>query len=109
MQAEYIAKISGDISGLEKAIKKANGTMKKLEDNEVLIKLDYDGNVKDFNKEFDKILKACPELPIQFQYDVNQKMLNKEINKLKDLQDLKFDINTKNADKKIQSMVDSLN
>ena len=45
MQAEYIAKISGDISGLEKAIKKANGTMKKLEDNEVLIKLDYDGNV----------------------------------------------------------------
>lgn len=108
MQAEYIAKITGDTSGLEKAIQKANGSMKKLEQDEVLIKLNYDGNVQGFNAEFDKILKSCPDLTIQFQYNVNQKMLNQELDKLKKLQDLKLDINTNNADKKIQSMIVSL-
>ena len=108
MQAEYVAKITGDTTGLEKAIQKANGSIKRLEQDEVLIKLNYDGNVQGFNAEFDKILKSCPDLTIQFQYNVNQKMLDKELNKLKDLQDLKLDINTNNADKKIQSMILSL-
>ena len=109
MQAEYIAKITGDTSGLEKAINKANGKMKKLENDEVLIKLNYDGNVKGFNAEFDKILKACPDLTIQFQYNANQKMLDKEMDKLKQLQALKLDIETDNVNNKINSMVSDLN
>lgn len=108
MQAEYIAKITGDTSGLERAVQKANGMTRKLENDEVLIKLDYDGNVKNFNKEFDKIVKACPELTVQFQYNVNQKMLDKELNKLKQLKELKMDVDTGSADKRIADMIASL-
>ena len=108
MVAEYVAKITGDTSGLEKALKAANGSLKKLNEDEVLIKLNYDGNVKGFNAEFDKILKECPDLNIQFQYNVNQKMLDKELSKLNKLKDLKLDIDTNNVDNKIKSMIVSL-
>jgi len=108
MVAEYTAKITGDTSGLEKALKSVKGSMKQLSDDEVLIKLNYDGNVADFNKEFDKVLKQCPDLTIQFQYNVNQKMLTKELDKLQQLKDLKLDIDTNNADKKISSMITAL-
>ena len=106
--AEYIAKISGDTTGLEKAIADAKGSVKKLAKDEVLIKLQYDGNVKDFNKQFDKILKDCPELTVQFQYNVNQKMLDKEMEKAKKLQELKLDINTGNVENRIRSMIEGL-
>ena len=50
MNAEYIVKIGGNISSLEKVIKKAQGQVKRISDDEVLIKLAYDGNLKEFNK-----------------------------------------------------------
>lgn len=106
--AEFVAKITGDTSGLEHALQEVKGSMRKLSKDEVIVKLDYDGNVKGFNEEFAKIQKECPDLNIQFQYNVNQKLLNKEKDKLKQLKDLKFDVDTGNADKKIASMITAL-
>lgn len=106
--AEFVAKITGDTTGLEEALQKANGEMRRLEKDEVIIKLNYDGNVKGFNEEFAKMQKQCPELTIQFQYNTNQKMLNKEADKLKQLQQLKLDVETGGADKKIASMISDL-
>lgn len=106
--AEFVAKITGDTSGLEKALQKANGSIRKLENDEVIVKLNYDGNVEGFNKEFAKIQKECPELSIQFQYNANQRMLDKERDKLKQLQELKLDVDTNGADKKIASMISEL-
>lgn len=112
MTTEYIAKIKGDTSQLEQVLKKVQGKMKKLEDDEVLIKLDYDGNVKQFNKVFDQVLKACPDLTIQFQYDVNKKLLDKEVKKLETLEDIKIGIDSKdfskNLDNKIKDIKNSV-
>ena len=104
MVAEYIARISGDTSGLERAVKKASGITKKINDDEVIIKLNYDGNPQDFNKTFQNILKDCPELNIQFQYDVNKKILDGELEKLRKMEDFQIDIETGNAEQKIKDM-----
>lgn len=105
---KYVARITGDTSELEKVINKARGKLQRLNDDEVLIKLDYDGNVSAFNKTFNKMLKAAPELTIQFQYDVNKKILNQEMEKLQQLTNLKMSIDEGTAGKNIQSMVESL-
>ena len=108
MTAEYIVKIKGDTSQLEQTLKKVQGNMKKLDDDEVLIKLNYDGNVKQFNKVFDQVLKSCPELSIQFQYDVNKKILDSELEKMQKMTNLEYDINTSNVNKKIKKMIEDL-
>lgn len=105
---KYVARITGDTSELEKVINKARGKLQRLNDDEVLIKLDYDGNVSAFNKTFNKMLKAAPELTIQFQYDVNKKILNQEMEKLQQLTNLKMSIDEGTAGKNIQNMVGSL-
>lgn len=105
---KYVARITGDTSELEKVINKARGKLQRLNDDEVLIKLDYDGNVSAFNKTFNKMLKAAPELTIQFQYDVNKKILNQEMEKLQQLTNLKMSIDEGTAGKDIQNMVESL-
>ena len=105
---EYMVKIGGDISGLEKAIKTAQGECNRLADDEVAIKLNYDGNIKDFNKTFKTILDACPELTIQFQYDVNKKILDEQLSRLKKIEDLKVEIDTGEAQKRIHNMISDL-
>ena len=54
------------------------------------------------------MLKAAPELTIQFQYDVNKKILNQEMEKLQQLTNLKMSIDEGTAGKNIQNMVESL-
>ena len=108
MTTEYICKIKGDTSQLEQVLKRANGSLKKLSDDQVAIKFDYDGNIKNFNKVFEDIARQAPELTIQFQYDVNKKILESEMSKLKEMQDFQLDINTGNVEKKIRSMIDDL-
>lgn len=100
---EYIAKIKGDTSSLEAALQKAEGRIQRLNDDEVIVKLNYDGNIKAFNREFDKVAKACPELGIQFQYNVNKKMLDQEMQKL---QDMSVDISLGNAKQKLNDLAD---
>lgn len=108
MNAEYIVKIGGNISSLEKVIKKAQGQVKRISDDEVLIKLAYDGNLKEFNKTFNQVLKSSPELTVQFQYDVNKKILNQELEKLQQLTTIKMDIETGDASAKLKSMLKSI-
>ena len=105
---KYVAKISADTSELEKVLSKAQGKLQRLSEDEVLIKLDYDGNIAAFNKTFNKMLKAAPELTIQFQYDVNKKILDQEINKLQQLTDLKMTIDEGSATAKVKSMLADL-
>ena len=105
---EYIVRFKGDYSALEKDIKKISGATKKLEDDEVIIKLNYDGNIKEFNKVFDHISKLHPELGIQFQYNVNEKILRQELDKLEKLTDLKLDIDEGKVPKKLESMADGI-
>lgn len=106
---KYVARISADTSDLEKVLNKAKGKLQRLNDDEVLIKLDYDGNVAAFNKTFNKMLKAAPELTIQFQYDVNKKILDQEMEKLQSLTNLKLDVENGNAPEKVKSMLTELN
>lgn len=108
MIQEYVARITGDVSGLKKAIKESKGDLKSIGDNEYIIKIGYDGNPKELNKKLQEIAKSSPELAIQFQYNVNQKALNQELDKLKNLQELKLDIETDGANKKITGMISEL-
>lgn len=105
-QAEYIVRFKGDYSALQKDINKIAGETKKLSDDEVIIKLAYDGNIKEFNKVFNRISEMHPELGIQFQYNVNQKILEQETDKLKKLTDIKIDVDENKAQKKLENLAD---
>lgn len=101
---EYIVRFKGDYSALAKDIQKINGETKKIADDEVIIKLNYDGNIQEFNKVFSKIEKMHPELGIQFQYNVNQKMLEQEMDKLDKLTKLQIDIDEGQAQTKLNKL-----
>lgn len=105
-QAEYIVRFKGDYSALQKDINKIAGETKKLSDDEVIIKLAYDGNIKEFNKVFNQISEMHPELGIQFQYNVNQKILEQETDKLKKLTDIKIDVDENKAQEKLENLAD---
>ena len=107
-RAEYIVHFKGDYSALQKDLAKISAATTKLENDEVIIKLNYDGNIAEFNKQFDKIAKMHPELGIQFQYNVNEKMLNQEINKLKKLTELKLDIDEGNVQNKLKNLASNV-
>ena len=98
---EYIVPIRGDISQLEKVVHDASGQVKRLTDEDVLIKVNYDGNIAQYNQLFEKIIKSTPELTVQFQYDVNKKILEQEINKLNSLG---VDIDLGNAQAKLKTL-----
>ena len=105
---DYIVRFKGDYSALQKDINKINGETKKLADDEVIIKLNYDGNIKEFNKVFDQISKMHPELGIQFQYNVNEKILRQELDKLEKLSDLKLDIDEGKVSGKLKNLADNV-
>ena len=104
MRTDYVVRFKGDYSALAKDLEKINASTRKLEDDEVIIKLNYDGNIKEFNKVFDQISKQHPELGIQFQYNVNQKMLDGELDKLKKLTDIKLDVDENRVTDKLKSL-----
>ena len=107
-QNEYIVHFKGDYSALAKDIKAAQGMVKKLEDDEVLLKINYDGNIKEYNKILSNLAKQHPELGIQFQYNSNEKILKEELDKLDNLLKLKADIDDGNVQKKLQSLADNI-
>lgn len=107
-RAEYVVQFKGDYSALQKDINKINGETRKLANDEVIIKLNYDGNIKEFNKVFDEISKLHPELGIQFQYNVNQKILEQELGKLDQLTELKLDVDNGRVQEKLEKMADGI-
>lgn len=86
MTTEYIAKIKGDISGLEKVLKQAQGRLERLNDNEVIIKFDYDSNEQELNKIIKNLLSKNPELNVDIQYHLNKAALEQEKKKLSDME-----------------------
>ena len=108
MVREFIAHISGDTKGLEKAVAQSNGMLQKLSDNQVLIELQYDGNIKQFNKIFQDLIKQHPELTIQLQYDVNKKILDDKMKELSAMEALKLDVDAGNVNKRIEGMVSDI-
>ena len=105
MIQEYKVKIGAYTDELKKVVNEAKGEIQKLNDNEILIRFDYDGNLKEYNNLITSLMKAAPELTIQFQYDVNKKLLDQELKKLEDLESLKLDIDSGLADKKIKDLL----
>lgn len=108
MLAEYIVKFTGDMGNLESVMKKVQGTAKKLEDDEILLKLNYDGNIKSLNQILTEITKQCPEITVQFQYDANKKYLEESLSELKKMEDFKMDIDTNKVNEKIRAMVSDI-
>ena len=106
---EYIVRFKGDYSALAKDISKINAETKKLEDDEVLIKINYDGNIKDYNKKLGEISKKHPEIGVQFQYNANKKILDKEVEKLNQLTELELDIKENKVQDKLESLADNIN
>lgn len=107
-QTDYIIRFKGDYSALEKDLNKIGQATRKLEEDEVLIKLNYDGNIKEFNKVFDKISNMHPELGIQFQYNINQKMLEQELNKIDQLTEIKLDVDENKVQTKLKNLADNV-
>lgn len=107
-KAEYIVKFRGDYSALAKDLKNIGAETKKIEDDEVIIKLAYDGNIKEFNKVFDKISKMHPELGIQFQYNVNEKILKQEMKKLDELTELKLNVDEGKVQAKLEKLAENV-
>lgn len=107
-QTDYIIRFKGDYSALEKDLNKIGQATRKLEEDEVLIKLNYDGNIKEFNKVFDKISNMHPELGIQFQYNVNEKMLKQELDKIDQLTEIKLDVDENKVQTKIKNLADNV-
>ena len=92
--ATYIAEIDGDITKLKKVIAQANGELEELGNKQIAIKLDFDGNFANFKKAINAIMKACPEIPIQFQYELSKQAFEQEARKLESAQKLKLAIDT---------------
>lgn len=107
-QTDYIIRFKGDYSALEKDLNKIGQATRKLEEDEVLIKLNYDGNIKEFNKVFDKISNMHPELGIQFQYNINQKMLEQELDKIDQLTEIKLDVDENKVQTKLKNLADNV-
>ena len=107
-QTDYIIRFKGDYSALEKDLNKIGQATRKLEEDEVLIKLNYDGNIKEFNKVFDKISNMHPELGIQFQYNINQKMLEQELNKIDQLTEIQLDVDENKVQTKLKNLADNV-
>ena len=83
----YPIKLYGDASALEKTIKGVEGRLDRLSSDEFLVTLKYDGNIKGFNSQIDKIMALNPEIPIDFKYNLNKKALEAEEKKLQSLID----------------------
>ena len=107
-RTEYIVRFKGDYSALAKDLKQIGAATKQIADDEVIIKLHYNGNIKEFNKTFDTISKMHPELGIQFQYNVNEKLLNQELEKLKGITELQLDIDEGKVRDKLQNLGNSV-
>jgi len=86
MTTEYIAKIKGDTSSLENALKKAQGHLERLNDNEIILKLNYDSNEQELNSIIKKIIDKNPEITVDIQYQLNKAALEHEIAKLSDME-----------------------
>ena len=96
----YKVKIDGDTSNLKKALEMVGGQLNKLED-QIVIKLDYDGNYKNFNKTLQRVYKQAPEVGIRFQYDLNQEALKKA---KKDLQNMEVYSSYSNSEEKLKKV-----
>ena len=86
MTTEYVAKIKGDTSNLEKMLKEAQGHLERLNDNEVIVKFDYDANQPELTKIVQKIVNEVPDIDIKFKYDINKAALEREKAKLSEME-----------------------
>lgn len=105
MRQEYIIPFKGDISSLMADIKKADAEIARLNENEIILKLLYDENIKDFNKKFENVLKTHPNIAIQFQYEVNKQEL---ADKMKELKGAEVELDMSNAQKKLSDLSNSI-
>ena len=101
----YKVPITGDIAGLEKMVKKAQGEVKRISDNEILLKLDIDSDPKRFKKIITELEKKAPEIALQIQFDINQRALDKKLKELKNLTQLKIDLDSGKTTETVKKMV----
>ena len=101
MTTEYVAKIKGDTSNLEKMLKEAQGHLERLNDNEVIIKFDYDQNQPELTKIIQKIINEVPDIDIKFKYDINKAALAQEKAKLSQME---LSLDTSQITKEIQKV-----
>lgn len=107
MQTEYIAKIGGDVSGLLKAIAKAQGEVDKISENEIKIKFNYDGNYGQYREMINKISKEHPELTVQFEYELNKQALEHEKKKLESMLNSGIDLDIGNIQKELSKLTET--
>lgn len=84
---EYKVKIGGDTSELGKTLKKFQSKLEHLTDDDYIVHLSYDRNIKELNKQIDWLEKTNLDLPVNFRYDVNKAALQKEMKTLSSLED----------------------
>ncbi len=108
--AEYIFKGKIDLDGAkaEKLLKNLKIQKKELENDEILMRFEYDGNIKSLNKVIDEVTKNFPDLTVQFKYDINKKLLADQLGKMQEIEQIKLDIDTGSTQQKVNQMVSDI-
>ena len=94
---EYTIKINGDVSGLEKSLREAQGSMEKIEKNKYKIKIDVDNLTNNLRSAIDKAIGGDEKLHLQFSYDIQESTLKKTREKIRDLMTVDDIIKTDNT------------
>ena len=88
-RSDYIVRIKGDLSQLKSEVAEAKGEIQRLNDDEVLIRLDFkDGDVAALQKVIDSIIKSDPTLTVQLNYDLQTRSLQDKLKEQQRLLDL---------------------
>ena len=92
----YTIKLDGDVSGAINAVKAAGHMMEQVSKDEVKIKLNYDGNIAEFNKVFQTLINKHPSITVQLQYEINKAILAQEHERLDKLLNMKAEVDMDN-------------
>ena len=88
-RSDYIVRIKGDLSQFKSEVAEAKGEIQRLNDDEVLIRLDFkDGDVAALQKVIDSIIKSDPTLTVQLNYDLQTRSLQDKLKEQQRLLDL---------------------
>lgn len=107
---EYLVRLTGDDRDLVQKVEHANGEIRKLNDNEIVLSIDFEkndvGKIKDLVQ---SIANADPTLNIQLTYDMNLKSLEAAKDKAKKYLEIDDIIKKSDYDKASKYVLDEVN
>lgn len=97
MALDYTVKVDADVSSFITDIKaalKGWGEIEKINDKEVTVKLNYDGNFSEYRNIIQKVTNQSPDVTVKFIYDMNKQALEEKKKELANFSKTNLSITT---------------